>query len=172
VDRHQELARLWTRHLPVVETYLISLWARPEDVEELLQETITQIFQQVDKFDFERPFLPWALGVARNVLLRHRRDFARDRHVFSQETVENLTQAFEEVSDTQEALRRFLGDCFARLSSKSRQLCQLRYEQNLGREEIARQQGMSIVAVKKGLHRLREQLRICIEQRLQREGTP
>ncbi|HWL08751.1 MAG TPA: sigma-70 family RNA polymerase sigma factor [Planctomicrobium sp.] len=172
MDRHQELARLWTRNLSVVEAYLFSLWGRGEEVEELLQETITQIFQQIDKYDFDRPFLPWALGVARNVVFRHRRDFARHRQVYSQKALENLTRAFEEVSETEEILRRSLRECFARLTVKSRQICRLRYEQNLGREEIAKRQGISVNAVKIGLYRLREQLRTCIKRRLQSRGLP
>ncbi|WP_437223207.1 sigma-70 family RNA polymerase sigma factor [Planctomicrobium sp. SH661] len=170
IDRHQELARLWTRHLPVVETFVASLCLRPGEVEELLQETVTQLFQQIDRFDFSRPFLPWAMGVARYVVLQYKRDCARDRHLFSQEAVENLSRAFEAATGPQDALRQHLTDCFQKLSRQSQRLCQLRYEQNLGRAEIAKTQGASLAAVKMGLHRLRQQLRTCVERRLQAEG--
>ncbi|WP_437205163.1 sigma-70 family RNA polymerase sigma factor [Planctomicrobium sp. SH664] len=168
-DRFKELAKLWTRHLPVVEAYFVSLWVSSHDMEELLQETVTQLFQKAETYDFERPFVPWLLGIARNVVLRHRRDFARNRYVFSQEAVENLSRAFEEVSESQDSLRRFLGHCLSRLSDAYRRLCQLRYEENLGRDEIARLQGTSASAVKMGLHRLRSQLRECITRKLQSE---
>ena len=167
---YAELARLWTRHQPQVAGFINSLVHDFHTVEELLQETGAEVFEHMARFDDSQPFLPWVLGVARNVVLKHQRTTSRDRHVFDQQVVENLAQAFQNLSDRSERLAQFLEACRRKLSRRSQEVCRLRYEGNLGREEIAQRQKMTAGAVKIALNRIREQLRVCIERQMSAEG--
>ena len=138
--------------------------------EELLQETAAQVFENIDRFDDSRPFLPWSLGIARNVVLKYRRRIARDRHVFSQGLLDHFAQVVQEMSERQDALVRSLSTCRKRLTPRSQEICRLRYEQNLLPQEIASRLGSTPSAVATVLHRMHEQLRNCIEQYLRAEG--
>lgn len=58
------LARSWVRAQPSVLAFLVASTPQLSDAEDLLQEVAAQAARQFDKYDPDRPFLPWALGIA------------------------------------------------------------------------------------------------------------
>ncbi len=90
--------------------------------------------------------------------------------VFDHATIDALSIAFERNST--EGLRSldFLQDCLQKLEGRARQVCQLRYENDLKPAAIAALIGMTPNNVAKSLQRVREQLRQCIERRAALEG--
>jgi RNA polymerase sigma-70 factor (ECF subfamily) len=164
-------AREWTRAQQSVLAFIGSLVVDHANAEDLLQETASQAFAQMERYDATRPFLPWVLGVARYVVLEHRRTSARDRHIFDDEIVAQLAEAFEAISNRNDRVYRALAVCRERLSPRSKFVCRLRYEKDLPLLEIAGQLGESVGSVRALLHRARQQLRACIEQALRAEGA-
>lgn len=167
------LAREWVRFQRTILTFIGSLVHNFSEAEELLQETAAQIFSQESGYDPSRPFLPYAFGVARNVVLMHQRRFGRNPVIFDQEAVDRLATAFIELDRNLEcelrveALRR----CYGKLSQQARRLCRLRYEEDLGSEEIAAQTGATAGSVRISLHRIREQLKDCVQRQLLDRGN-
>src|SRR5690606_5163761 len=120
-------------------------------------ETASQAFAQMHKYDAARPFLPWAIGVARNVVAQHRRRMAKDRHVFDHEVVTQLEESFDDLSESDDDVYRALVTCIEKLPSRSRYVCRLRYESNLRSHRIAEQIGATPEVVRGLLHRARHQ---------------
>ena len=169
-SRSREVARQWAKYHGNLSAFVYSLVVNFSEAEELLQETAAEIFEHIDRYDSSRPFLPWAMGIARNVVLNHRRKMARDRHIFDSEALERLTHAFENMADRHDAVRERFATCYHRLSARSREACRLRYEFDQTPEEIAVHLGATVSAICSLLFRSREQLRLCIEEGMRSRG--
>lgn len=167
-----ELAREWSRSQNAILSFIGSLVHDFAEAEELLQETAAQVFEHVHRYDSSRPFLPYAFGVARNVVLLHQRKRGHHRVIFDQEAIEILAVAFADLEAEQprEFERKALVNCYKKLPAQSKKLCRLRYEEDLSPGEIARRMGAVPGSIRSSLSRIRDQLKICIEQQLLKRG--
>ena len=138
--------------------------------DEVLQETSLVLFRRFDEYDEQRPFVAWALGVARFQVLSLNRDAARSRVAFDTELLVRFTETWGELPPGASDRSLFLQDCIQRLAARARQMVRLRYYDELTAEEIARQIGGTGAAVRVALQRIRQQLRECVERQLRAEG--
>jgi len=165
------IAREWAKSQQTLLAYIGSLTYDFREADDLLQETAAQVFEHSDRYDATRPFLPWALGIARNVVLKHRRHAARHQCVIDLEVMQRLADTFDELAPRREQLRHALEHCREKLPYRAGQVCRLRYEGSLNIGEIAKRLGSTAGAIRILLHRTREQLRRCIERQLDSEGV-
>jgi RNA polymerase sigma-70 factor (ECF subfamily) len=169
-DRTFEATRLWTLAQPTVSAFVASLVREIRDRDDILQEVAVAVMESFASYDRARPFVAWAIGVARNqVVLYHRRK-ARDRIVFDSEAVEQLERAFAEVQPRDVRMLDYLEECVQSLEGRARELCELRYGRNLKPAAIAPRVGMSANGVAKALQRIRELLRACVEEKAILDG--
>lgn len=162
------------RYLPVQENlraYVLALVRDPHAADDILQEVAMALWRQGDGYDPARPFLPWALGVARNHVARWRRDRARDRHRFAPAIEEGLAVAFAELECELDQRRAALHDCLERLGGRARDLLRRRYADEASLAAMAHDRGQSLNAVNKALGKVRSALLDCTGRALRREGA-
>ena len=167
MDRHhsEQLARLWTESQPVVGAYILSLLPDFHQAEDVLQQVAVLLVREFDRYDQARPFLPWALGLARNLALKSRRDLARSaERVLSDSLIDQIQDAFEEPSDAWGAVRKVLRDCLQKQPQKARELLRWRYAYDLKPADVALKMGITSATVRVMLHRTRAMLRRCIKR--------
>lgn len=165
-------ARQWTLVQPVISAWIRSLIHDKSACEDILQETAVAVLESAARYDAQRPFLPWAMAIARNQMRLYLRRHRRDRLVFSDPTIDLLAETFERSSDGWSASLEHLDDCLRKLAPQATGLCMLRYRDGLGLPEIGERLGMSAAAVAKALQRARDALRECIMKRRSQEGHP
>lgn len=172
-EQTRQATRLWTLAQPVVSAYIVSVVRDFAARDDVLQETAVAVIESFGRYDAQRPFVAWALGVAQNQVRLYCRRQHRDRLVFDDATLLLLAQAFEAVDPDEQHALQFLNECLGQLPGRARELCELRYTRDLKPAAIARSVGMTANGVAKVLQRVREQLRDCIEQKARLEGgTP
>jgi RNA polymerase sigma-70 factor, ECF subfamily len=169
-EQTRQATRLWTSAQPVVSAFITSAVRDFSARQDVLQEVAVAVIESFDRYDPNRPFIGWALGIAQNQVRLYLRRLKRDRLVFDDETVATLATAFETTEPTQLQSLDHLKHCIGRLDDRSRDLCELRYVQDLKPAEIAERTGTAANTVAKALHRIRDQLRQCIERKLALEG--
>ncbi len=166
----EQLARLWTESQPVVAAYILSLIPDFHQAEDVLQQVAVVLVGEFERFDPSKPFLPWALGIARNVALKSRRETARHwKYVLSETLLDQIESAFQEQEDSLVAIRKWLRLCLSKQPQKVLELLRWRYAHDLKPSEVAPRMGITSGAVRAILHRAREVLRKCI--RRQSQGT-
>lgn len=166
-----EATRLWTLAQPTVSAFVASVVRDFQDRDDVLQEIAVAVVQSFERYDASRSFVGWALGVAQNQVLLYIRRKGRERHVFDTAAVESIAQAFADLPPRENRMLDHLEDCIGLLGPNSKELCALRYEQDLKPAAIAERVGASANTVAKALQRIRERLRACVEQKASLEGA-
>lgn len=152
----------YSRALPALRAFLRQLLPTWHDVDEVMQETSIVLWKKFDQFEQGTSFSAWASMVARFEVLKYRRGKSRDRHVFSDATLELLA---EECLDMEEKLaeqRQTLKVCFAKLEEKQQTLLTQSYSRDLSIKELAENEGKTPGSLYKVLDRLRIKLMKCV----------
>lgn len=165
-----QATRLWTLAQPVVSAYVISVVRDFAARDDVLQEIAVAVLESFERYDSSRSFIAWALGIAQNQIRLYFRRQHRDRLVFDEELLTSLATTFAGTSPERVRSLDFVTDCLGELSGRARELCDLRYGQNLKPAAIAESLGMTANTVAKALQRIREQLRSCIERKTTASG--
>lgn len=169
-ENTKKAARHWTLAQPIVSAFVTSVVRDFNARDDVLQEIAVAVIESFDRYDAERPFVGWALGIAQNQVGLYFRRVRRDRLVFDELTIANLATAFSNVSAEQSTKLDYLRDCLQGLEGRAKQLCDLRYQRDQKPAAIASSIGMSANSVAKALQRIRDRLRECIDQRWATEG--
>ncbi len=148
---------------------LWSLVRDTHDVDDVLQETNTVLWQQAHEFDESRDFLPWALKVAQMQVRAFRKRRQRTRAMFDDQLVAALIDQSVRDAEQVEPRRRALGECLKKLADEHRQLTTRRYEPGGSVNELAAEQGKAPQAVSEMLRRICATLLDCIERTLTRK---
>jgi RNA polymerase sigma-70 factor (ECF subfamily) len=161
----EQLARLWTESQPVVASFVLAIVPDFHQAEDVLQQVAVVLVREFERYDPAKPFLPWALGISRNLALKSRRDLARrSKYVMSDPVLDRIQTAFEEKDDSFLAMRKFLRYCLNKQPQKVLELLRHRYAQDLSPTDVAAQMGLTAGAVRAMLHRARQALRKCIRR--------
>jgi RNA polymerase sigma-70 factor (ECF subfamily) len=160
----------WTRAQPSVSRFIRSFVRDRAQAEDLLQEVALVIVDRFETYQPERPFIGWALGIARRVVLTHLRATYRDRRVEYSDAVDRVADSFERLEPQAEAMKDSLAQCIGNVHGRSHQALLLRYTEGLELRQIAERLGMTANNVGVLLHRVRTSLRECVERKLRQEG--
>jgi RNA polymerase sigma-70 factor (ECF subfamily) len=161
VDANSAFMAHYLEVQPALYSYLVALVAH--DADDVLQEVSIALMTSYARYDASRPFIGWALGIARNHVARWRRGRATARR-FGPVAEESLAVAYEDLESELGEERRALRDCVSRLGPEARELLRLRYEAHLPLAELARVQATTLGAVSKSLGRIRRVLSLCTER--------
>ena len=148
--------------------YIFSLVPDAEAARDILQETNRALIDAAERYDADRPFGPWALGVAYRQVQAARRRYARDRLVFGEEyEIELLAAAHETRFADQESQIQALEQCLENLPETQRRLIDRYYQLGESLAHIGESLGRTAASLSVTLHRLRLRLADCIRGRLQ-----
>jgi len=165
LDGHDDAFRtLLGRHLQSLRTYLALRAPVPYLIDEVAHDTFVFAYQNLE--DFKSGSLqPWVRSIAHNLLRDRLKAYARESakqeryldHLRMELAVQNADSPVEDHRADR------LNHCLGKLRPSQRELLDLRYEHELGSDEIARRTGRSTLAIRTLLMRVRQQLRECIE---------
>jgi len=165
-DDYELFLRLFLRDQFRVLAYIRSMIYQPCAVDDVYQETCLVLWQSFSSFRREDDFAAWALGGTRHQMLKHWRTRDRDRHVFSEALMNEMSVTAiglaSEISQRQEAM----DECVTLLSERQRELVQLFYGESQSASQIADRWHRSVHAVYKSLKVMRRCLSECVESKL------
>ena len=168
-ERFVQLFAANERHLRVFVRSMGLGWSEVDDV---VQTVSLVMWRKWHEFEPGSDFMRWGRVIARFEVLKARRNFARDRHVFREDLMELLAEASTEQDEPGESerYREALAHCLEELPPKSRHLVSSAYQGDLTIRQLAEELGKSATSLYKVLDRIRKKLQRCIEGRLNRQG--
>lgn len=156
------LARNWIKAQSSLMAFIIASTPQFSDAEDLLQEVAAEVALRFDDYDPSRPFLPWALWVAKIKIADFYRMKQRRQVVFLEESMDALAAACVRAHETMSEERRALERCLAKLTDRSRKLLHMRYFEDLPPQQIGAILGMASQSVRVSLSRIRTALSECV----------
>jgi len=166
----RELYRAFSRRL---YAYVLRQLGDPAQAEEIVADTLYEVWRQPAKFRGDSQFSTWLIGIARNKVLmafRSRKpDAVHDDLADVAELVANEDpSAFDILAQQQrhEGVRH----CMDKLSNEHRECVHLVFYEGMSLGEVATIQACPEGTVKTRLFHARQKLKNCLQLLLQREG--
>jgi RNA polymerase sigma-70 factor (ECF subfamily) len=155
-----------TEHQIRLHGYVFSLLGDHSRAADVVQETNLVLWRKIGEFNPDKPFLPWALAIARFQVMAHLRDKKRDRLLLDEKLAQTLSAEAETQAAQFDSIRDALRLCLQKLTPTNRAIVQHRYFHALPVAEVASAIDRSTAATKVALLRIRRQLAECVEQRI------
>lgn len=158
--------KLFLDHEVELRAYITANVRLRDRREDVFQEVATALWESFDRYDPQRSFRAWALGVARNKVLQMWEASKRDAMTFSPDVVELISRVNEDHDDREAEYLEALAKCMEKLKDPARQVLAMRYQSGLSLEEIGQRIGRTLWAAHKTLSRTRAMLGDCVRRRL------
>lgn len=168
--KRERLSRLWLEADPSVRAFVGASVGGFQDAQDVVQQVAMTVARRFEEYDEARPFLAWVLWLAKSRIADHHRKRGREKVVFSDALMDQLAEAFVQRQPERSARQEALEHCLDKLPEKSRQMLQLRYEEDSSMERVAEAVESSAAAVRVMLFRIRNLLADCIQKELTREA--
>ena len=165
LEAFEELAR---RHTQLIYRTLIAILGDPADAQDAMQDTLLSAFKSIGGFQGRSKFSTWLVSIARNAALQRLRSRKNTESLDQGYTDEEgdfrprqvrAWQADPEQWHSKTEIRDLVEKGLLQIPAKYRIVVVLRDIEQLSSEEVARQLGLSIPAVKTRLLRGRLMLR-------------
>lgn len=149
--------------------YILSLLPDPERARDVLQETNVVMWRKADQFTAGTSFDAWACKIAHFEVLAERRRRCKDRHLFSDSLLEQLSsEATSRLSDFDDRAVA-IEQCLERLEPQQRARLLERYGPGGSIKSIAAKSGSTPGAIAVALYRVRRLLLDCVQRKLAKE---
>lgn len=163
VISHQQFLRLFLGAERELLRYVMSIVPDPHDARDVLQDAAVTLWENVEKYDPAKPFVPWACGFALNAALHFLRSERSRRRLLDGYTAELLANRRTELASELDHRRERLHDCLKRLPPDQHALVRGYYFDDQPVESLARRQQRTVEAVYKALQRIRQTLLACVD---------
>ena len=169
--KREEFTHHWLEVEPSVSAYVFASISGFHDAEDVVQRIAQELARRFDEYESSRPFVGWALWIAKSRVIDFYRAQDRRRVIFSDELLGQLADTIAKQADGRSNRREALEACLEELPPKSRRLLDLRYVEELSAAEMAQDTGTTSGSVRVLLSRVRTVLASCIERRLAMENV-
>src|SRR5437667_9235443 len=122
MDNHEQFTRRWTEAQPIVAGYINAVVADFQEAEDLLQNVAVILLRKFPEYDGQRPFVAWAIGVAKREVLMARRRHARNRLCYQADLLDRISETYEELAPELEDRSRALRDCLRTIQGRAGEL--------------------------------------------------
>ena len=163
---NREFIQCLTRDYNRIFGYIMTFVPVRQDAEDLMQETIFQIWNKFDDFDHKRDFFRWAVGFARVVIRQYHRDLKPDQYAFDEELLSDMAITRLAVEDVLDLRREAMNQCIDSLAADQKNLLYACYIEHESIPAAAKALGRTMNALYSATHRIRKKLLDCIERRL------
>jgi RNA polymerase sigma-70 factor (ECF subfamily) len=170
-ETRENLARLWGKTEASVQAFVFSAVSGFQDAEDVVQEVAMAVARRFHEYDSSRPFVAWALWLAKSQIVDHYRKRGRERLAFSDLLLDQIAAVLVERQPARPARQAALEHCLEKLPEKSRRMLDLRYVEESSVESVAQEIKSTAGAVRVMLFRVRDVLARCIQSQLAQSET-
>ncbi|MBU6175621.1 MAG: sigma-70 family RNA polymerase sigma factor [Planctomycetes bacterium] len=169
-ERRERMTRYWLASEHAIRAYIAGAVSTFQDREDLLQQVALTVARRFEEYEEGRPFLAWALWLAKSRIIDFYRSRERHLQLLSDDLLEKYAEVLMEREQAIPARREALEHCMERLSDRSRALVRMKYYDGMRIDQIAESIRSTSASVRVTLFRIRDALAGCIERRMASEA--
>ncbi|MCM8537120.1 MAG: sigma-70 family RNA polymerase sigma factor [Lentisphaeraceae bacterium] len=169
----ESFAKLIRENQGKVFAYIVVRVNNRHEAEDFTQEVFLTAFKKLASFDLNMPFTPWLRGIAANILRNYWRK-KKETAAGGQDELQGLidqhinTHSESHKHDTLDFLRQ----CLTEADTESSKLITLRYFKESSLASLKEELNLNHSTLTMRLHRIREEIRKCINQKISEECNP
>ena len=168
----QAFSVLVEKYRKMVYTLALKLLKRPEDAEEMAQDTFIKAFQKLDSYEGKSKFSTWIYSITYNACiseLRKRRiDFkSLEEQRFSDQDEMKMHDYYSE--NKKEDQEKYLNLALSKLPEDDQVLVTLYYYEDQSMDEISEITGLTVSNIKVKIHRARKKMYSLLHEMLNEE---
>lgn len=181
--RYSDFVGLLARHDHAVRCFVRSLMPSSDGIDDVMQETALECWNKFDAFmdgsdgakatgvvrDTNREFVRWACVIARYKALSWQRDQSRDRLVFRESVLEQLSIDALSKIDDREHERTAVEACLGKMQDEQRRLVLSVHSPGESIARIAAETGQNARRLYSKVNVLRRQLFDCVQGQMRGE---
>ena len=168
-QRYESFTRLFLRNEETVRAFVRAMMTSDAPVDDVVQEVAVVAWRKFSDLKDGEDFGLWVCVIARYEVLKWRRKHARDRLVFSKNTLDLLTTAELENVEQRERERSALDCCLRKLSDSERVLVLSVHRPGSSVVRIAQETGQEAKRLYRQTQKLRLALLNCVKMQLTEE---
>jgi RNA polymerase sigma-70 factor (ECF subfamily) len=150
--------------------YIAAALGDADRANEVLQETNLVIWRKSDDFEIGTNFDAWVFRIASFQVMAYRQRQLRDKLLFDQNLVENISCRAQQRSELYEARLKRLDRCIEKLPARSREVIRRRYCAGDSLQKIADDLQQTQNAIGQLLFRVKKKLIECVSQERRETG--
>ena len=162
-ERNQRFLALLMRQQRRIYGFIASLVINAADADDIMQDTVSLMWDKFDSFEPDTNFAAWGIQIARYKILKHRRSKAKDICQFTDEAFIQILERAPAVVNGMADRVTALQSCLDKLPEKDRNIVEMRYEQDIAPKDIASSIGKTVDTVYKALARTHNSLQKCVQ---------
>lgn len=173
--QYDEFVALLARHDLAIRRFVRFLLPSRDGVDDVMQETALECWRKFTEFQpassdaAADEFVRWACVIARYKAMSWQRDRSRDRLVFREAVIEQLSKSAHEALDHRAEKHQAVQACLERLTADDRRLVLSVHAPGESIARIAQETGEKVRRLYSRVNALRSMLLECIERRLAAE---
>lgn len=171
-NKSSEFMSLLVQNQKWIQAYISYLVPNRADCEDILQDTLTEMWNKFEEYKEGTNFRAWGIQIARFKVFSHQQRNQKSKFRFNPDIVKLLEQETQNSLESGylEAQKDFLRRCLEKLSVKEKEYLRLRYEQQLTFQGIADRFGISMQAAYKAISLIHARLLACVNLGMDHEG--
>jgi RNA polymerase sigma-70 factor (ECF subfamily) len=142
--------------------FLLGMLGDVDQANEVLQETNLVLWRKSDEFELGSDFKAWSFRVAHFQVMAFRQRQIRDRLVFTNEVVDQISRDAARQDDAYDERIKLLDGCISGLSARNRDVLCRFYDQGESLAAIATSLKRTANAIGQMLFRIRKSLIQCV----------
>ena len=146
-----------------IHAYILYLVPHQSDADDILQDTLAEMWNKFDDFREGTNFIAWGITIARFKILSFRQKNKNSKILFSDSINELVDSECRNNIDSVKFEIDILKKCMEKLPCRHKKYLLMRYEQSLTFRAIAARLGITMQAVYKSFCRIHTQLAHCVK---------
>ena len=149
-----------------IYAFILAMVRNCHDADDIMQETVTLMWDRFDEFIPGSNFGAWGTQIARFKVLKHYNQKQKQTSHFGDELLDKIADCASGKLESMEERLSALQHCVNKLSERDRRLIRIRYEQNLTMKDIADRVDRPIGGIYKAMARIHDALHRCVRVNL------
>jgi RNA polymerase sigma-70 factor (ECF subfamily) len=165
LNKNEVFLKLLAQSEVILRSYLRSLVYNQNDLSEVMQNTFIVGWKKYDQFSGSRnDFTKWLCIIGKYEALKYRQSQARDRHILSEELVQQIANEGKSDISSYSLWIGKLEECITKLSPANRELIKQAYSPSTSIKDLAMKENKTANALYQKLSRIRNQLATCMDK--------
>ncbi|MBI9015805.1 MAG: sigma-70 family RNA polymerase sigma factor [Phycisphaerae bacterium] len=164
----EQFLRLLMENQKRIQTFILMLVPNFSDAEDILQDTISVMWNKFEHYEPGTHFAAWGIQIARNKIMNFRKKKYHAPMNFDESLLEALVDQAVMMNDELDWRLEILQGCRRKLEQRDREILRLRYEEKIKAEEISKAVNRSIHSIYKDMSRIHTQLQRCVQRALKK----